>query len=127
MSAQRIEQTLVARWPRLEGRVRYVEGRLEDVAVPPDALVASVHACGVLTDRVLDCAIAARARVAVLPCCHSLRRCDTGQVDGWVDGPLAIDLTRAAHLRQAGYHIRTQTIPEQITPMNRLLLGWPKQ
>ena len=95
------------------------------VDIPDEALVVSVHACGVLTDRVLDCAIAARARVAVLPCCHSLNRCDTGNLEGWMDGPLAVDATRAARLLSEGYTIRTKTIPSDITPMNRLLIGWP--
>ena len=70
-----------------------------------------------------DAAIAAGARVAVLPCCHSLAKCDSGGVAGWVDGPLAIDMTRAARLRAAGYRVHTQTIPSDISPKNRLLLG----
>ncbi len=124
-SAGRLEEALVHRWPRLEGRVRYLEGRLEEAEVPAGATVVSVHACGGLTDRVLDVAIAGGHRVAVLPCCHSLRRNDDGGLAGWVDGPLAIDLTRAARLRAAGYRIHTATIPATITPKNRLLLGWP--
>lgn len=124
-SADRLRDTLVERWPRLEGRVRYQQTRLENVEIPDGALVASVHACGTLTDHVLDLAIGSSSRVAVLPCCHSLRRCDQGGVQGWVEGPLAVDLTRAARLREAGYRIHTQTIPGDITPMNRLLMGKP--
>lgn len=112
-------------WPRLQGRVRYVEDRIENTAIPSDALVASVHACGVLTDRVLDLAIEGRNRVAVLPCCHDLDLCDTGNLAGWMDGPLAVDATRVARLRQAGYRVQTARIPQEITPKNRLLLGWP--
>jgi hypothetical protein len=78
-----------------------------------------------LTDVVLDRAIGARARVAVLPCCHDARACDTGGLDGWMDPALAIDATRAARLAAAGYRVRTQTIPAEITPKNRLLLGEP--
>ena len=113
-------------WPRLEGRLRYREGLLEDAPIPVGGLVVSVHACGELTDRVLDRAIAGRHRVAVLPCCHDLARCDTGDLQGWLEGPLAVDVTRAARLRAAGYRVRTQTIPEEITPKNRLLLGEPQ-
>lgn len=117
-------------WPRLQGRIEYHEARMEDAAVPtgavpPSAVLASVHACGVLTDQVLDLAIAGRNRVAVLPCCHDLQKCDTGSLDAWMDGPLAVDATRAARLRQAGYRVQTATIPGDITPKNRLLLGWP--
>ena len=38
--------------------------------------------------------------------------------------PMAMDVTRAGRLRAAGYHVLAQTIPETITPKNRLLLGW---
>ncbi len=112
-------------WPRLEGRVRFIESRIEDAQLPDNALLASVHACGTLTDQVLDLAISTRNRVAVLPCCHDLERCDTGSLTGWMDGPLAVDATRAARLRNAGYSVQTMQIPEEITPKNRLLLGRP--
>ena len=68
-------------------------------------------------------ASAARARVAVLPCCHDLDVCDTGGLSGWMDGPLAVDAVRAQRLKQADYRIWTQRIPSAITPKNRLLLG----
>jgi hypothetical protein len=40
-----------------------------------------------------------------------------------VDGPLAVDVMRAVRLEQRSYRVRTQTIPAEITPKNRLLLG----
>jgi hypothetical protein len=87
----------------------------------------SVHACGTLTDTVLQKAVEAGARVAVLPCCHDLERCDTGGLDGWLDGPTAVDATRAAWLRASGYRVLTRCIPEEITPKNRLLMGHPER
>lgn len=125
-SQVRVLAALEDHWPRLRGRVRYSEGRIEDATVPPASLLVSAHACGRLTDQVLDLALRSRSRVAVLPCCHDLDLCDAGQLEGWLDGPLAVDATRAARLRQAGYAVRTMTIPEAITPKNRLLLGWPE-
>ena len=68
----------------------------------------------------------ARARLAVLPCCHDVETCEAGPFTGWVDVPLAIDLLRAARLEQQGYRVWTQTIPAAITPKNRLLLGAPR-
>ena len=124
-SHRRVLAALEARWPRLQGRVRFLSGRLEDVVVPPEALIASVHACGTLTDRVLDHAIAARCRVAVLPCCHDLRLCDTSGMGAWMDGQVAVDATRVARLRAAGFTVRCATIPDDITPQNRLILGEP--
>ncbi len=126
-SHRKVLAQLVARWPQLEGRVRFLSGRLEDVVVPPEALLASVHACGPLTDRVLDKAIEANCRVAVLPCCHDLRICDTGGLGAWMPGPVAVDATRVARLRAAGFSVRCATIPDDITPQNRLITGMPKR
>jgi len=112
-------------WPRLQGRVQRVEAGLEDQQLNADDLVVSAHACGGLTDQVLDLAVAVRARVAVLPCCHDLENNDAGGLRGWMDGALAIDATRVARLRTAGYAVITQTIPAAITPKNRLLLAEP--
>ena len=125
-SQQLVLASLTEQWPRLEGRVTFVEQRLDEADVPDGALVASVHACGILTDQVLDLALAHRCRVAVLPCCHDLQACDTGGLEAWMDGPLAVDATRSARLRAAGYRVRMSRIPEDITPKNRLLMGWPE-
>ena len=91
----------------------------------PDDVVLSVHGCGTLTDLVLENAVRAGAKVAVLPCCHDLTLSDTGGLEGWVDGPLAVDAMRAARLSAAGYTVMTRTIPLEITPKNRLLMGLP--
>jgi hypothetical protein len=42
-----------------------------------------------------------------------------------VDRALAIDVLRAVRLEQRGYRVWTQTIPEEITPKNRLLIAAP--
>ncbi len=125
-SAATLTAALEADWARLNGRVRLIQEELDQVALAGDDLVVSVHACGALTDLVLDRAMTARARVAVLPCCHDLDTGDTGGLQGWMDGPLAIDATRTARLRDHGYRVRTQTIPADITAKNRLLLAEPR-
>jgi hypothetical protein len=126
-SAARLHETLVSAWPRLSGRVSFVEGALEAIELLADDVVVSSHACGALTDLVLDRAVVARARVAVLPCCHDLAVNDAGSLTGWVDAPLAIDIRRAQKLEERGYNVRTQAIPAEITPKNRLLLGAPRE
>ncbi len=125
-SADRLARSLVSRWPRLAGRVEHRVGDLATVPIAPGDLVVSVHACGALSDTVLDRAIEARAPVALLPCCHDEARCDTGGLRGFLPVPLAVDATRVARLRQARYDVLTQTIPAEITPHNRLLLGIPE-
>jgi methyltransferase family protein len=122
-SAAKVHDAIVAAWPRLAGRVAFVTGSLDSVAIVSSDIVTSSHACGALTDRVLERAAEARARVAVLPCCHDQAVCDAGDLSGWLDPALAIDAVRALRLREKGYRIWTQTIPARITPRNRLLLG----
>ena len=124
-SSARVHEALVQAWPRLSGRINFVDRALDEVEVQPSDIVVSSHACGRLTDVVLDRAVGARARVAVLPCCHDLERCDAGELSGWIDGPIAIDIMRAVRLEQQGYRIWTQSIPASVTPKNRLLLGAP--
>lgn len=124
-SADVISQAITAAWPRLAGRVRYDTRPLDDVTLTADDVVVSSHACGALTDRVLDAAARASARVAVLPCCHDADTCDAGPLAGWMDLALAVDTIRALRLEARNYHVWTQTIPDAITPKNRLLLGVP--
>lgn len=125
-SSARLHDALRAAWPQLSERVTFVPSGLESVTIGPSDIVVSVHACGSLTDFVLERATAARARVAVLPCCHDLKINDDGDLAGWVDGPLAVDVMRALRLRQQGYRIWTQSISAAITPKNRLLIGAPR-
>ncbi len=125
-SAALVAAVLTAEWPRLAGRVALVERTIDDVALDASDVVVSAHACGVLTDRVLDMAVGVSARVVVLPCCHTVSHSDAGGLEGWLDPALAIDVTRAAHLRARGYRVHTQRIPESITPKNRLLFGEPR-
>ncbi len=125
LSSDKLHSALVAAWPRLDQRIVFERQPLDSVPIVSDDLVVSAHACGALADLVLERASAARARVAVLPCCHDLDVNDAGSLAGWMDGPLAIDVMRAMRLEQRGYRVRTQTIPRAITPKNRLLLGEP--
>jgi hypothetical protein len=125
--AGRLAACLTEDWPRLAERVAFMECDLEQVELLPEDLVVSVHACGGLTDLVLERAATAGARVAVLPCCHDLDEGDSGGLQGWLNGPLAQDVLRATRLRACGYRVVTQLIPGDITPKNRLLLGYPER
>lgn len=124
-SAPKLHESLAAVWPRLSGRVHWTSAALDAFRFEEGDVIVSSHACGSLTDFVLDQALAVKARVAVLPCCHDAKTSDAGQLTGWVDPALAIDLLRAVRLQEHGYHVRTQTIPETVTPKNRLLIGEP--
>lgn len=122
-SAARLSAAMEAEWPELAVRVSLQQHDLRAVEILPDDIVVCVHGCGSLTDRVLDMAVAARADVAVLPCCADHSRMDGGGLGGWLGADLAIDVMRAERLRAAGYRVWTQHIAEEITPKNRLLMG----
>lgn len=124
-SAAKLHAVLTAEWPRLADRVEFREQSLDTIDLLPTDVVVSSHACGALTDTILARAAAARARVAVLPCCHDTETCDAGALAGWMDRALAIDTMRAVRLESSRYRVWTQTIPGMITPKNRLLLGSP--
>ena len=126
-NADALSRALVKTWPRLEDRVVFRQMPLEQMQITPKDIVVSVHACGALTDAVIEKALSARAKLAVLPCCHDLDTCDTGGLDGWMDGPLAVDATRAFKLTCQGYTVMTKKIPEEITPKNRLLMAYPNK
>lgn len=125
-SSAKLHDALVGEWPRLSGRIEFVSGAIDEIEISRNDVVVSSHACGTLTDVILARASAARARVAVMPCCHDLDSGDTGGLSGWIDGAAAIDIVRAMRLAEQGYRIWTQAIPPEITPKNRLLLGAPR-
>jgi hypothetical protein len=58
-----------------------------------------------------------------LPCCHDKDTCDDGGLSAWMPFDVAVDATRAARLRAAGYRVTAQEIPRDVTPKNRLLIG----
>ena len=126
-SRDTLHAALTRSWPRLEGRVSFVARDVSEFEFEADDVVVSSHACGALSDRILERAIASRAAVAVLPCCHDVTTCETGPFTGWLDGSLAIDVMRAVRLEQSGYRVWTQMIASEITPKNRLLIGVPNR
>lgn len=121
--AQRVHEALTAVWPRLTDRVAFREGDLDSIPIEPGDVVVSSHACGRLSDAVLDRASFAGARLALLPCCHDFDACDAGAFRGWLDRSLAIDVARVVRLESRGYRVWTQTIRSDVTPKNRLILA----
>jgi hypothetical protein len=124
-SAEKLEAALVARWPRLGGKVTWEERDVAGIVPHPSELIVAVHACGTLTDVVLEAGVGARAAVAVVPCCHDDHACDTGGLEQWMDVGMAVDSVRALRLRAADYRVYLRTIPREITPQNRLIIGVP--
>ena len=89
-------------------------------------IVISTHACGSLTDMVLEYASSIdAASIAVMPCCY------TGTSEGAPYGVrrmlgvgIAADVRRSFALQDAGdYHVDFAAIPRAITPMNRIIVA----
>ena len=122
-SAEKLQAELVSAWPRLAGRWHFTTQQPELLATD---LLVSCHACGALTDEVLQAASKVRARVAVMPCCHRHEALEREEWLGWLDPSLAMDIHRAEKLRTSNYEVWTTAIPAKISPKNRLLLGAPR-
>ncbi|HEY4221081.1 MAG TPA: methyltransferase [Myxococcota bacterium] len=120
----RVHQALAAAFPALTDRVAFVQSPLARVPIYARDLVVSAHACGSLSDDVMARAVDAGAHVAVLPCCHEFRyRADLVDV---ADPAGAIDDERRERLTQLGYRVSIASIPAEVSPKNRVLLGSPR-
>ena len=155
-SHERLVSCLTKAFPklRLHARVRFVEASVTEAETRNATRVvfAAVHACGDLSDAVLALAVAARAPVALVPCCHRglgsarrlAKRLDEAMPRGAVLAPgdaayaayetkeetnrnvspsVAVDVARLETLRRAGYDVAAATLPREITPQNRVILG----
>jgi hypothetical protein len=121
---RRVRDAIALALPQLRGRVSFVQQRLERIALSDEDVVVSAHACGALSDDVLARAVEAGARVAVLPCCHQHRW--RQELSSSPDPSLAMDLARCDRLRDLGYDVAVDAIPDDVSPKNRLLLAWPR-
>jgi hypothetical protein len=83
-----------------------------------------VHACGKLTDDCLDIARRLGGPAAVLPCCRS-KRCNPAPLGlrAALGDDVAYDVQRTYTMEAAGHRVRWRSIPEVITPMNRVLIA----
>jgi hypothetical protein len=115
--------------PWIEPKVRYVEGDLEETraALPPGSAVLGVHPCGTLTDTCIEIALALGGPLAVLPCCRANAKNTAPQgLRQALGEDVAYDVERTYALERGGLRVRWRTIPEAITPMNRVLIGVPR-
>lgn len=110
-------------------KLQFVEARLTRARelIPTDAHLLAVHACGLRTDRILELARERRVPVAALPCCPQAALAGVPPALVRELGPaLACDTARTIALEQDGLCVRWGSIPRSITPMNRLILAWPR-
>lgn len=109
--------------------------KLEEFQFTPQGktVLVGVHCCGSLTDELIEVAISHRIPFAVMPCCH---KHNDPLITQAANSPAsrqpealdrAIDLLRLERARQKKYVVQIEYIDPQITPKNRVLLGYPRE
>ena len=139
-SAELIHSAMIQQFPHLEKRFDYVEGRLEQLVPHPSCLLASVHACGILSDILVSTAAEQSVPLAVVPCCHSRKEkvlevaspfakslyddiiLSKGIVPNLAD---RLDEARMVALENAGMDVYEVYIPTLFTDKNRLIMAFP--
>ncbi|RZA14637.1 MAG: methyltransferase [Proteobacteria bacterium] len=134
-AAEILAEAITNHWIELRSAVSYVEGSIESVVASngPNTLFVATHACGSLSDRVLLVAIGSGSSLALMPCCHSLRKqtetlSSISQISGVpmqaiASKPESIDLFRKRALRSLGYTVSEASIDAEITAYNHMILG----
>ena len=134
-SAAALRDSFGEAFPALPARHRYVVADAADVdARGGDTLVLALHACGGLSDLVIDAAVGGGASLCLVPCCHSLKTAKMAPerlaaarraVDGGAGLDEALDGQRVAYLEERGMVVDATKLPEDITPKNTVLFAAP--
>ena len=140
-SAELIHEAMIQQWPHLYDRFDYVEARLEQLVPHQSCLLASVHACGILSDMLISTAAEHQIPIALVPCCHSRKRklleesaspFAKREYDEILNAKESLpnladllDNARMTALENAGCDVKELFIPDLFTGKNRLILGNP--
>jgi len=136
-SAEAIQSAMERRWPHLAERFDFVEGSLEQLQPHPTCLLASVHACGGLSDLLVASAAKTGAPIALVPCCHSRKKLvNTSEYareayDSIMNSEKVPDLAerldeaRELALNNAGFDVTSVFLPKIFTAKNRLIMASP--
>eukprot|EP00934_Nitzschia_sp_Nitz4_P005675 Nitzschia sp. Nitz4//scaffold243_size29414//15087//16436//NITZ4_008059-RA/size29414-processed-gene-0.7-mRNA-1//-1//CDS//3329543840//5665//frame0 len=131
-SAETIAAAMVRQWPHLKNCWDYVEGPAEAIVPDSSTLLMGVHACGLLSDKILQLAMSGSSPLALIPCCHSKKLLPVDQADDLLKQPsftLAdwIDQYRIQRLEQGGFSVYEAFLPEVVSPKNRIILAIPTE
>ncbi len=112
--------------PWIENKICNLKEKIKPDAawISEGTSIISAHACGELTDLCIETAIIHKGNIALLPCCYPKRNCPSPQILHKEFGlKAAWDIHRTYKLENSGYLVRWTNIPEEITPMNRIITG----
>ena len=142
-----IREALERVCPHMKGRVEFVEKSLSAEGSPPSypspagpsaagpsaasssspvsRIVIGVHACGSLTDSVLEYALSNSATsIAVMPCCYTGTNPQAPYgLKRVLGSSWSSDIARIYRLSSNNYHTDFSSIPSSITPMNRIIVA----
>ncbi|OEU14221.1 hypothetical protein FRACYDRAFT_240755 [Fragilariopsis cylindrus CCMP1102] len=109
----------------------YVEGPIEYIIPHSSTLLVGIHACGTLSDKIIDLALSSNSPLALVPCCHTKKQFTTDQKNDFTTQTQKYSLTdfidnyRKQKLMDHGYTVHEVFIPSEFTPKNRVLLCIP--
>lgn len=104
-----------------------VDIRKEEIEMEEDSLVTAIHACGDLTDKVIEIATSQGKPFAVVPCCHEKENYYFSQeiMDYFDNVEDVVDALRMKRAERKGYKILLRNIPGEVTRKNRIIIGKP--
>lgn len=139
-SCGKIASVMFTQFPQFEARWDFVEGKLDAITTTltsscPNAqsqtLLCGIHACGRLSDKIISLAVEMNTPLALVPCCHTKKSLEDSERIFYDRDASSYDLSefvdrrRMERLSKARYDVEQQSIPEQFTPKNRLILASP--
>jgi len=101
----------------------YIQQSIYNFIPQGDAYI-SIHACGELTDKIIEHAIAMRKPFAVVPCCHSSSmHLSEDILKHFLHKDEAIDALRIYYAQSREYTMIVKSMPTYITKKNKILIG----
>ncbi len=90
-------------------------------------IVTAIHACGDLTDTLIDSAIKITKPYAVVPCCYSENNTvvDKKFLEYFTTPCECIDIARILKTQNSNYKALVREISKYVTDKNRILIGLP--
>ena len=130
-SADKIRNVMIQKWPNLDERWNFIEGKLESIEPAPSTLLVGVHCCGTLSDKVVDLSIKGNSPLVLVPCCHTFKGLakETKKEIKDLCWNLTdyLDSKRIERLSDAGFEVDESQIPKVFTPKNRIILAKPSK